>query len=292
MVTVRKIISGKKRYYYLEHTLRKGKLFKNERVYLGKSLPKNIEKLKEKFLNDLFEKIYAKELINARDKFNKEYRQYPESYKEKYIESFMIKFTYNTNRIEGGTLTLKETADLLQERVSPRNKTIEEVKETENHKRVFYEMLSTKEKLKLSTVLYWHKILFEDSDTQIAGRIRKHPVSIARSKTELSLPAELDSLLHDFFKWYNNAYGKINPVFMAALVHLKFVSIHPFSDGNGRISRIMMNHTLSSQNYPMLNINYTNRNAYYTALERSQTQKKGHIFIQYLVKRYLKEYKK
>lgn len=204
----------------------------------------------------------------------------------------MIKFTYNTNKIEGSTLTLKETADLLQKQITPRNKSLEDVKETEAHKKVFYEMLENNKKLNLATILYWHKELFKETDSEIAGLIRKHPVGIARSKVELPLPAELEILLKEFFQWYNKYYGKINPVLMAALVHLKFVSIHPFSDGNGRISRLMMNHTLNSLNYPMLNIEYSNRNAYYTALERSQTRQKDETFINYIMKRYLKEYKK
>ena len=292
MVNVRTITSGKKKYYYLEHTLRTGKDFKNKRLYLGSSLPKNIEEIKERFLVDLFDKVYGKELQAIKKSFTKEYGAYPQSYKEKYLESFMIKFTYDTSKIEGGTLTLKETADLLQENITPRNKPVRDVKEAEAHKKVFYEMLSHKKKLSLATVLHWHHELLKETDLEIAGKVRKHAAAIARSKTELPLPAELDTLLYDFFKWYNQAYGKISPVIMAALVHLRFVTIHPFSDGNGRISRLMMNHTLSSQGYPMLNIEYKNRNAYYTALERSQTQKKGQAFVKYLMKRYLKEYKK
>src|SRR4030042_1074456 len=292
MVNIRVIRSGKNKYYYLEHTLRIGKDFKNKRIYLGSALPKDIDKLKEKFLYDLFEEVYGKELEAIKKAFSKEYRTYPESYKEKYLESFMIKFTYNTNKIEGGTLTLKETADLLQENITPRNKPVRDVKEAEAHKKVFYEMFKDNQKLSLTTVLHWHKELFAETELEIAGRIRKHAVAIARSKAELPLPAELDTLLYDFFRWYNQTYGKINPVVMAALVHLRFVTIHPFSDGNGRISRLMMNHTLNSQGYPMLNIEYKNRNAYYTALERSQIQKKEQVFVQYLIKRYLKEYKK
>jgi Fic family protein len=292
MVSVREIIAGKKKYYYLEHTLRVGKGFKNKRLYLGSALPKNIGDLKEKFLYDLFQERYDKELDDIKETFRREYKVYPESYKEKYLESFMIKFTYNTNKIEGGTLTLKEIADLLQEQITPRNKSTRDVKEAEAHKRVFYEMLSFGKKLNLATIIYWHKELFKEADPEIAGMIRQHSVAIARSKTELPFAAELDTLLYEFFQWYNKNYGKINPVIMAALVHLKFVSIHPFSDGNGRISRLMMNHTLNSQRYPMLNIEYTNRNAYYTALERSQTLQKEQVFIQYLIKRYVKEYKK
>lgn len=292
MVKIRIDKQGDKKYYYLEHTIREVEGFKNKRIYLGDALPKNIDVLKEKFLYELFGELYSKELENIKTQWIKEFKNYPASSKEKYIESFMIRFTYNTNKIEGNTLSLKETADLLQEQITPKNKPLKDVKETEAHKKVFYMMLKDKKKLNLATILYWHKELFKEADQEIAGMIRKHPVAIARSKTELPLPVELEILLKEFFTWYNKYYGKIDPVLMAALVHLKFVSIHPFSDGNGRISRLMMNHTLNSQGYPMLNIEYSNRNAYYTALERSQTRQKDETFIFYIVKRYLKEYRK
>ncbi len=292
MVNIRIVKQGNKGYYYLEHTIRTEKGFKNKRIYLGDKVPKNIDGLKEKFLYELFEELYTKELETIKEFWTKEFKNYPQSYKDKYIESFMIKFTYNTNKIEGSKLSLKDTANLLQENITPENKSIKDVKETEAHKKVFYKMLENKNKLNLATVLYWHKELFKEADPEIAGTIRKHPVAIARSKVELPLPAELETLLREFFTWYNKYYGKINPVIMAALVHLKFVTIHPFSDGNGRISRLMMNHTLNSLGYPMLNIEYTNRNAYYTALERSQTRQKEETFTSYIIKRYIKEYKK
>ena len=266
MVNLRvKEASGKK-YYYLEHTIRTGNSFSNKRKYLGLQLPKDIELLKETFMYELF--------------------------LERYIEYFMIKFTYNTNRIEGSTLSLKETADLLQQHITPRNKPLQDVKEAEAHKKVFYEMLNHKKDLTLATVLYWHKLLLQDTTPDIAGIVRQHQVVIARSKVELPFPAELDTLLHEFFIWYNKNKSKLNPVVLAALIHLKFVTIHPFSDGNGRISRLMMNFVLHRHDYPMLNIEYTNRNSYYNALERSQTKNKEYIFVQYLVKRYLKINKK
>jgi Fic family protein len=292
MVTLRTIESGKKKYFYLEHTLRNGTKFRNKRLYLGDSLPKNIDEIKERFLCELFDGLYGTQLSAIKEAFNKEFKSYPRSGRDKYLESFMVKFTFNTARIEGGTLSLKETADLLQEQKTPSNKSMKDVKEVEAHKRVFYEMLDHENKLNMATVLHWHRELFRDTDAEIAGRIRRHPVAIARSKTELPLPAELDALLNEFFKWYSRAYGNANPVILAALVHLRFVSIHPFSDGNGRISRLMMNHTLYSQGYPMLNIEYSNRNAYYTALERSQTTHQEQIFMNYLVKRFIKSYGK
>jgi Fic family protein len=72
-------------------------------------------------------------------------------------------------------------------------------------------------------------------------------------------------------------------------VHLKLVTIHPFNDGNGRISRLMMNFVLHKHGYPMLNITYEKRASYYNALERSQTKKQEHIFLQWFFNRYLNE---
>jgi len=290
MVILRIIKQGNKNYYYLEHTLREGKSFRNKRIYLGNKKPKDIDKLKEKFMLNILGELYGNQINNIKKTFSKEFSNLPKVAKDSYIESFMIKFTYNTNRIEGSTLTLKQTADLLQEHITPKNKPLRDVKEAESHGKVFYDMLNYNKELSLSAVLHWHKQLFQDSELEIAGNIRKHSVAIARSKVELPLAVELDVLLKEFFKWYRNAKDKLNPVILAALVHLKFVTIHPFSDGNGRISRLMMNFILHSKSYPMLSIDYSNRNTYYNALERSQLKNNDYFFVQYLLKRYIKNY--
>ena len=292
MVNLRIKEVNHKKYYYLEHTIRNGNKFANKRKYLGSEIPKDIEIIKEKFMHEIFLEKFKKALDTIKRKFREDFASYPPSAKEKYIESFMIKFTYNTNRIEGSTLSLKETADLLQQHITPKNKPIGDVKETEAHKKVFYQMLGHRKELNLGTVLYWHKLLLQDTKPDIAWVIRQHQVAIARSKAELPIPAELDVLLHEFFIWYNKNKDKLNPVVLAALVHLKFVTIHPFSDGNGRISRLMMNFALNKYGHPMLSIEYTNRNSYYNALERSQTKNKEYIFVQYLIKRYIKFYRK
>lgn len=290
MVTVREIDQNGKKYYYLEHTIREGKSFRNKRQYLGPSLPKDMDEVKYSYVDSLIREIYGPKLSAIKEKFKSEFSTFPESAKEDYIESFMIKFTYNTNRIEGSTLSLKETADLLQQSLTPKGKPLRDVKETEAHKKVFYEMLNYDKDLNLTTVLDWHRLLFKDTNEEIAGKVRTHLVSIARSKATLALPVEIDTLMHEFFLWYNKQKNKLNPVLLAALVHLKFVTIHPFSDGNGRISRLLMNFVLHKQGYPMLNIEYAHRNAYYNALERSQVNHKEEIFALYLVKRYIHEY--
>jgi Fic family protein len=292
MVTLkRKTIRGKT-YYYLEHSYRKNKQVYKKEKYLGTEIPKNIEKLKEKLLLELYEEIWFKQFNIIKNNFNKEKKKVPRSIEKKEIEHFAIKFTYATNRIEGSTLTLRETALLLEKGITPARRPIEDVKETEKHKKVFYEVLSFKKEINLSTLLHWHKQLFEETKKDQAGKIRDHSVSISGSKYKPPYAIELELLLTEFFDWYKKRRAELHPVYLAALVHLKFVTIHPFGDGNGRISRLFMNYVLNKHGYPMIVIDYSERNSYYNALERSQLTKDESIFTLWFFKRYLKEYKK
>ena len=278
-------------YYYIEHSFRlDGKILKKEK-YLGKVIPKNIERIKRDFLYEIYkEKWYSKfELIKSA--FDKEQKNMPSEAIEKYIESFMIKFTYDTQKIEGSTLNFRDTANLLLENRTPPNKPIKDVKEAEEHKKIFYELLKTKKDINLNLVLEWHYKLLKETKQNIAGKIRNHQVAISGSRFIPPSPSELNALLTDFIKWYNKTKSKLNPVELAALVHLKFVTIHPFTDGNGRISRLLMNFVLNKHRFPMLNIEYKNRSSYYTALERSQIKHNESPFVQWFFKRYLKNNK-
>lgn len=291
MAVVRKRQIGNRTYFYLEHSIKiDGRVEKKEK-YLGKEIPKNIEKVKAEFLNSIYKQKWFRLLDRIKENFSKEYKRMPKLAIEKYIESFMIKFTYNTNRIEGSKLTLRETANLLEGGITPKNKPVKDVIEAESHKKVFYSMLGYKGDLNLGIVLKWHKMLFHDSEPEIAGRIRSHQIAVSGSDFEFPFPAELDYLLKEFFVWYNNSKNRLHPVESAALTHLKFVTIHPFTDGNGRTSRLMMNFVLNKHKFPMLNILYSNRNAYYKALERAQVKKLDNVFVQHILRRYVKEHK-
>jgi len=215
----------------------------------------------------------------------------PISAKKKSKDTFAVKFTYNTQRIEGSTLSLKDTANLLERGITPTSKPLRDVKEAEAHKKVFFEMLDYEKDLNLQVILKWHEGLMKQTAEDIAGKIRIHDVLISQSKFKPPMNLELEFLLKEFFEWYNKEKKKIHSVELAALVHLRFVSIHPFTDGNGRISRLMMNFVLKKNNFPLLDIPYTKRDSYYNALERSQIKKEENIFVQWFFRRYLAEYK-
>ena len=292
MAIIKKKTIGKHTYYYLEHSFRKdGKIEKKE-IYLGKTIPKNIEDVKKQFISEIYKSKWFDEFDRIKKGFAAQKKLMPASAIEKEKETFMVRFTYDTNRIEGSTLTLRETAELLFEGISPKARPMQDIKEAEAHKNAFYEMIENKKNLSMQTVLYFHKKLFENTKEDIAGKLRQHQVAISGSKFMPPFPAEVYPLLVAFFKWCAGYKNKLHPIELAALVHLKLVTIHPFSDGNGRISRLMMNLVLNNYEYPMLNIPYEKRAGYYTALERSQTKNDETIFLQWFFRRYIKENKR
>jgi len=292
MVELKKLKKGNKEYFYLVHSYREGKSIKKKNLYLGDSVPKDIETKKRLFMQEFYQEKFLDKINNIKTNFNLDYDSLPKSAKEKSKENFSIKFTYNTQRIEGSTLTLKETADLLERGITPNFKSIRDVKEAEAHKKLFFEMLNYDKELDLEVILSWHKKLMKETKEDIAGKIRNHDVAISQSKFKPPMHLELEFLLRDFFEWYNQEKKHVHPVELAALVHLKFVSIHPFFDGNGRISRLLMNFILKKNNFPLLDIPYLKRASYYNALERAQIHKNEDIFIQWFFRKYTSEYVK
>ena len=118
------------------------------------------------------------------------------------------------------------------------------------------------------------------------------PVGILESKFTPPPGVIVRKLLDAFFDWYEKNRTKTHPVLLAALVHQKFVTIHSFRDGNGRISRLMMNFILKRHHYLMMIIKNETKTSYYNSLERSQIEEKENIFVKWLVNNYLKKNKK
>ena len=290
MVSIKKKKISNKTYHYLQHTYRiNGKVHYKEK-YIGEKIPNDIEKKKKEFLEEIYQELWYIKFDKIKNNFKKMQNKMPKSIQDKELVTFAVKFTYSTNRIEGSTLTHRETALLLEKGITPSRRPIEDVEEAKLHRKLFYEMLDYKKNVTIATLLHWHKELFKETKKDKAGQIRDYDVGISGSKYKPPHAIELEILLRDFFDWYNQNKNKMHPVHLAALVHLKFVSIHPFGDGNGRISRLLMNYVLNNNNYPMLIIDYSERNSYYNALEKSQIDKEENSFTIWFFKRYVKEY--
>ena len=289
MVSIKKKVKNGRTYYYLRHTYREGGKVSAKEKYLGSELPKDMERIQKEFIFEIYSKKWLSKFEEIRKNYLKAVRETPKSEREKNMDVFSIRFTYDTQRIEGSTLSLRETANLIERGVSPGNKPIHDIKEAEAHQKIFKKMLFINKDLSQNLLLDWHRELLSDTKPDIAGKFRVSEVRISGSRFVPPTNLEVPVLMGEFFSWYKKNRNKLNAVELAALVHLKLVTVHPFADGNGRISRLAMNFVLNKHGFPMLNIEYENRNSYYRDLERSQTKKDDSIFLMWFFRRYLKE---
>ena len=278
---IRKKVRGKKTYYYLQHSIRKGKRVIKKEKYLGTKIPEDVDNIKKKFVGELKLDLYKK-LEKIKKHFIEEWKKLPKSIKEKELENISIDFTYNTNAIEGSTITLKETREIIHDKIAP-NKPLRDIKETENHNKVFLEMLKKKEKITNDLLFRWHKETFGETKPDIAGKFRNYLVRVGSY-----IPPDwqdVKPLMNKLITFINNS--KINPVELSARVHYRFESIHPYGDGNGRIGRLLMNHILWYTGYPMLIIEYKKRSSYYKALNKGEEG-----FVDYFLRKYLAAHKR
>lgn len=288
MPTIRRRNIDGRTYYYLEHSMRSDGRVQKRELYLGKSVPRDLEARKRAFMDSIYREKWYPVLDWIKKGHDAERRRTPPSGRERELSAFTTLFTYDTQRIEGSTLSLRETADVLERGVTPPGRPLADVREAEAHGDLFLSMLREPRDLSLPLVLDWHHALFRDSKPDIAGRIRRHQVAISGSRFTPPSPVEVNPLLRDFFRWYARSKSRVHPVELAALAHLKFVTVHPFTDGNGRIARLLMNSVLHRHGYPMLNIPYTGRARYCTALERAQTKGLEGIFVLWFLRFYEK----
>lgn len=273
---------GKKRYFYLKHSFRNGEKIITKEKYLGLEIPKNIDEIKKKF-NKEFQDNLHKKLEKIKENFQAEWKRVPESARKKELEEISIAFTYNTNAIEGSTITLEETREIIHDKISP-NKSLRDVRETEAHSKVFLEMLDKKEKITKELLLQWHNEIFGMTKSDIAGKFRDYLVRVGPYLApDWQEVKEMMSNLIRFIK----EDKKLNPAELSARAHYKFEKIHPFGDGNGRIGRLIMNQILWLSGYPMLIIEYKKRKSYYKALQKDEDH-----FLSYFVRRYLTIHKK
>lgn len=197
-------------------------------------------------------------------------------------EKLLLEWTYNSNAIEGNTLTMQETKVVL-EGITVGGKTMREHLEVINHRDAigFVEDIVRKEDpLSQWQIKNLHRLVLKGIDDQYAGVYRDQQVLIAGATHTPPAPyliqEEMDRLMH----WYEKEVDSLHPVARGAMLHAIFVGIHPFIDGNGRTSRLLLNLELMKEGYPPIIIRVENRLAYYAALDKSIAQKDFTDFIQ------------
>jgi len=271
---------GNQYFYYLKFSYRKNGKIINKEKYLGKQIPSEneLDSFKKEMLNENNLEL-IKKLNEIKSSFKKELASLSKSAKEKMLEQLAVSFTYNTNAIEGSKITLEETREIIEDKISP-NKPLRDIKETEQHAKIFLEMLNKKERITKPLILKWHLQIFGESKQDIAGTFRNHLVRVG----EHLAPdwQDVEELMRDFFVFINSKPKDMNWIEFVARVHYRFEKIHPFADGNGRIGRLIMNYLLWKEEYPMLVIDYKKRKSYYRSFLKDED-----YFTKYFLRRYL-----
>ena len=283
------MVNGKRK-YYLAHSYRVESKVRKVRVFLGTDLTGGqiARRVKEatgtleerirsaKRIDDPYRTVLSPQEVKEITLFTTKVEIKLAHLSEEDWKNFTEEFTYDTNAIEGSTVSKKEVKQVLADRQWPL-KSKEEISETLGVAEAVSYVRETKDPFSLELVKRLHWIVFKNS-MPFAGETRQKSgveVSVADSQGRVihkGAPAkQVDLLLRRLAKWYRENDGKYPPFLLAAVVHNRFETIHPFQDGNGRVGRLLMINVLIKHGLPPLNIELKNRKEYYEALREYQT---------------------
>ncbi|CAA9202743.1 Fic family protein [Flavobacterium collinsii] len=242
---------------------------------------KTVSKLK---LSTTLEKILS-EIDVLKEKLDT-YRQF-DSYK--ISQALELEYTFESNRIEGNTMTLRETDMVINEGLTISGKSMREHLETINHQEAIgfiKDLMQKNNSLNERDLLSIHNLILRGIIPEDAGRYRKVQIMIQGSSHMPPQPFLVAKEMEEYFIWYEINKNKLHPVILAAEMHERLITIHPFIDGNGRTSRLVMNLILMQKGYLIANIkgDYENRMQYYQALETAQTKKDKEDFLFFIAK--------
>jgi Fic family protein len=204
-----------------------------------------------------------------------EHRPFPPELVANLHEWFKIELTYTSNAIEGNTLSRAETALVVEKGIAVEGKTLQEHLEAVNHAQAFDWVVQrvntpgfTRKKISERTILDLHQYILQKIMDSQAGRYRSVPVRIAGSTVVMPNAMKVPQLMEEFILWLHQSAE--HPLKIAIDAHLRFVSIHPFVDGNGRTARLLMNLLLMQAGYPPAIIQKEKRKHYISSIEKVQ----------------------
>lgn len=198
-------------------------------------------------------------------------RPFPKAALGKLKERVLVEWTYNSNAIEGSSLTLKETKLVLEDGLTIKGKPLKEHLEAINHKDAieFVEKLVSKTtKITPLVIRQIHSLVLSKIDNKEAGKYRSVKVTISGSNYTPPESISVPAMMSDFGKWLRSKKSKANIIEYAALSHFKLVHIHPFVDGNGRTARLLTNLILMQHGFPPTVVLKVDRKKYYDCLEK------------------------
>lgn len=204
-------------------------------------------------------------------------------------DRFTANFTYESNALEGNSLTLKDVAIVMFENASIKGKDLREIYETRNSRKVVELIIKNKFNISHKDIIKMHKLLVKD--TEVQEGYKKVPNIILGKKVKTTPPEKVYEEITRLIEWYNKNKEKLHPLKIAAILHGKFEQIHPFEDGNGRVGRFLINVILIKKKYPPLIIRKSQRIAYLNALEKFDNNHTDSL-ERFILERFKETYKK
>lgn len=215
-----------------------------------------------------------KERLEFKLKKLNQLRPLPVSSVKKLREKLQIEMTYNSNAIEGNSLTLKETFLVINEGLTVKGKPLKDHLEAKDHNSALEYLYEIVEKNRRNTISErlirsLHEIIMQETDKEWAGCYRNSNVIIGGADHKPPDALEIPKQMQELLRWLSQNKDQLHPVESAALLHHKLVHIHPFFDGNGRTARLVMNVLLMQNGYPLVIILKNDRKKYYDVLDKA-----------------------
>jgi len=298
MAYIEKQRHGKHDYYYLVKSVRDetGKV-KKVRVFLGRQVPAH-KKLIE-FFAVLDRKVpdkrravlLSRETVERLDDLGLAAGSQKVAMKRHLPGDFLVRFTYNTNAIEGNPLTLRQTALILDDGIAPQGARAGDVIEVYNGKDAWEFVKSHKGSMNSAFLRKVQYQVTKNTACRLQGKFRDSEVRISGSEWTPPLAKEVPSQVEALLGGFGKARRSTHPVELAAELHNRIVQIHPFTDGNGRTARLLMNKVLMLGGLLPVIIDARNKEGYYSVIERADRGEQK-PFAEFLARQLIGQYTK
>lgn len=273
-------IDGKKLNYLIYNERVNGK-WKKKSKFIGKGIisKDKIKQLKEDFEKEL--KLKSSKYLNQKqileieilnERYKKGIKKLSKEEFAKFEKSFFTELTYNSNAIEGNSMSLQETSIVVNENLAPEGKSLREIHEAKNHAKAIEFIKNYKGDVNEQLILKVHSIILKDILGRFTGRYRENPVRVVGSDFKFPSYNKVAQLIKNLIYWYKKNKKLMHPFELAVVFSMKLVTIHPFVDGNGRISRLLMNVILEKNKYPWINIYLKQRQKYLNAVRKANDE--------------------
>ena len=212
----------------------------------------------------------------------KKHRPLPSMALTKIREALTVEWTYNSNSIEGNTLSLRETQMVLQDGITVKGKSLREHFEAKNHERAInylYKLVESRKTLSIHEILALHGFVLNAIEEEFAGRLRNGGVRISGANLVPPNALKVSDLMDELLNFIIENPLHLNIIELSAVFHHRFVWIHPFFDGNGRTVRLAMNLLLMTHGFPPAIILTNDRIKYYTALNAANKGNYGKLML-------------